>query len=177
MSSNPLSKQAQVLTQLLDDSLDEAERTLVEQRLLNDDAYYEQLLAAETELIDGYTGGDFSSDQEQSISHMISLSSNLQDKAVFSETINQWVSNREAPSDHKRWFWGIAMTIAAAILSLLGYLLVSQQQQIEQQNVQILEFEKNQAAMLDKQRQTEQALARLQLLYSDLERAADKIDE
>ncbi len=176
MNSNPLSKQAQVLTQLLDDSLDEAERTLVEKRLLSDDDYYEQLLAAETELIDGYTGGDFSSDQELTISHAISLSSNLQDKAAFSETINQWVSNQQAPSGGKRRNWG-AIFVAAASIFLLSFLLIKQQRQIEQQYTQIAEFEKNYAAVLDKQRETEQALARLELLYSELQKTADVSEE
>lgn len=172
MTSNPLSQQAQILTRLLDDTLSEDERSSVEKRLLSDDTFYEELLAAETELIDGYTGGEFSADQEQSISHMISLSSHLQDKAALSETINQWVSHRNTQSGRKRWLFTTVILVTTSILLLLSYLLVNQHQQLERQQALILQLENSQTETLDKQRQTEQDLARLQLLYNALEEEA-----
>lgn len=170
MNSNKLSEPTKILSRLLDDSLDETERTSIEQKLLNDDGYYEQLLAAETELIDHYIHGDCDHEQTQSLDRTIGISSNLQDKAVLSKVINQWINDQKQPKKiQPPIFTKIIMGLAIVAVLLTIFFLFTQQRLIQQQQQEILQLQQDQSAMTEKQQRLEQQLGRLELLYQSLQ--------
>lgn len=173
--NNKLNEPAHVLTELLSDSLTEAERTAIEQKLLHDDHYYELLLAAETELIDRYTHGECSQEQTQSLDRTIGISSNLHDKAVFSKVINQWVNNQNQPVRRQPILNKITSGLASAVILLMAFYLFIQQLEIKQQQEHIMQLQQHQSMMQEQQQHLEQQLGRLELLYRSLsEKTSDQ---
>jgi hypothetical protein len=73
----------------------------VEERLLTDSAFYEELLIVEDELIDEYFAGDLSQSEREGFETHFMLAPERQGKARFARTLKKYVSVAGAAMPHK----------------------------------------------------------------------------
>ena len=123
----------ELLVRYLLGELGEEDQESVEERYINDPAFYEQLLAVEDDLIDSYAEGGLSQKQRASFENHFLRSPERQKRVEFAEAWMTYVSHKpavaEAPSEIKKTalldflrpaVWPLAMRAAAIVLVLAG---------------------------------------------------------
>jgi len=127
----------ELLARYLLGELSEEDQERVEQRYINDPAFYEELLAAEDDLIDSYAEGTLSQRERASFENHFMRSPERQSRVGFAEAWVAYVSSRSAvvnaPAVEKRtgekneslfeFFrlsaWPLGLRVAAAALLLI----------------------------------------------------------
>ncbi len=123
----------ELLIRYLLGELGEAEQESVEDRYINDPAFYEQLLAVEDDLIDSYAEGGLSQKQRASFENHFLRLPERQKRVEFAEAWMSYVSRKpayaEAPAVIKKnafldflrpTAWPLALRAAAIVLVLAG---------------------------------------------------------
>ena len=166
---------------LLGQASAEEQRT-IEQRLLSDQDYFDQLLRFEEELTDEYARGEMESpDREKFEGHFLN-SPERRESLAFSQALTRYFLARRQqsairPGLFSRWPLLIEATLMAAVVVLVGVLglmlrtTMQLREQVEQNRSQRVQAEQ-QVAMLTRQieqqqeqlNQLEQELARLEPL-------------
>jgi anti-sigma-K factor RskA len=166
---------------LLGQTSAEEQRT-IEQRLLSDQDYFDQLLRYEEELTDEYARGDMESSDRKKFERHFLNSPERHESLAFAQALNRYLSARRQqnairPGLFSRWPLLIEATLMAAVVVLvavLGLMLRTTMQlreQVEQNRSQRAQSEQ-QVAMLTRQieqqreeiKRLEQELARLEPL-------------
>lgn len=138
-------KEREAIKQYLLGSAPEAELSKLEERILSDDNFYEELLVAEDELIDQYLRGALSEPERSGfVSHFL-ITDERHEKLRFSRTLRKYLDAKgavlnESPrlvparrdSNQRKWFSSIfpvpghpALRLSLAAISLIAVLGVS----------------------------------------------------
>lgn len=96
MSAGPDQKTAELMTRFLLGELSEAERPAVEERLLSDNEFFDQLLVVEDSLIDAYLVGQLSDDRRQRAALLLRSSPEQRREVEFTRDVIAFL--REARS-------------------------------------------------------------------------------
>jgi hypothetical protein len=89
------SKDQETLRQYLLGNLPPEERASLEERLLTDDEFYQELLIVEDELVDQYLSGDQSKAERESFEAHFLLAPERQQKVRFSRTLKKYLHHAE----------------------------------------------------------------------------------
>ncbi|HKO42390.1 MAG TPA: CHAT domain-containing protein [Pyrinomonadaceae bacterium] len=84
---------------LLGESLDEERRRAIEERLLTDDDYYEQLEIAEDELIQQYLGDDLNATERASFEQNFISTDERRQKFVVARSLNRYAASHPLPQE------------------------------------------------------------------------------
>lgn len=121
----------QIRRYLLGNVPDEAERERIEQKLMVDDRYYEELLFQEEELVEEYVNGELVPEESRALEAQILISERLEKKVGFAKGFGAYIAKQvpneemeiksEKSSVFARLIKGLAFPVpaAAAIMVLL----------------------------------------------------------
>jgi hypothetical protein len=110
------------------DQLTEAERARLEERYVDDDAFYEELKAVETELIDSYVRGGLSGNDRDRFEARYLASRQLRERIAFARELAAQTAERSAVTTPPaglpwRWFpagsWRASPAFATAVAAVL----------------------------------------------------------
>ncbi|MEM9530653.1 MAG: hypothetical protein AAGA23_07025 [Pseudomonadota bacterium] len=123
MTERSLSDAAGQLSRLIADRMDDAERAALEQAVLADDQVFDELLAAEAELLDELAEGTLTGEQAKRVSRMLSHSAGLRQRAQLALDVKQMArrdggtpASRSTPRWHGSLGWAVALGLLAALL-------------------------------------------------------------
>jgi hypothetical protein len=136
---NPQLNDQEVLRNFLLGWLPQEQSQLIEERLLTDDAFFEELLIAEDDLVDQYLARDLSPDELRNFENHFLLTPERQQKVSFARNLKKYIAEAgdERPLEKsiitrppKRWFSFLpfknpAAAISFAVIALLVVGLVS----------------------------------------------------
>lgn len=117
------------LRQYLLGELSADEQQLIEERLLNDDIYMEQMLIVEEDLIDDYAAGSLSPLQQANYQKLFLASPEGQQKLKLSRILKQHLNNFSTVPAHQPTFWervqlGFAQLLSPPALKAAAAMLV-----------------------------------------------------
>lgn len=89
-------KEQEMIRQYLLGQAPDRDLSRLEERLLTDAAFYEELLTVEDELVDQYVGGRLSDSERESFGNHFALSRERQKKVRFAKALNKYLTLTEA---------------------------------------------------------------------------------
>lgn len=172
------------------------EQNMIEQRLLTEQEYFDELIKVEEELTDEYVRGELPDAEKKDFERHFVVNPERQDRVQFARTLNQYLS-RHASSvaeagDHGRreqpaWWggltprWRAVAGLAACFLLLLaaGSVLLWRQTLYLQNQVQQVELRRTEAEQHQQEllRQIEQQVAQNSTLMLQFERQKDELNQ
>ena len=175
MSESGRSLQDRLLSHLLD-AEDEEQWRKIELEALEDDSFFDQLRAAEAELLDRYVQGDLDEHQSLRLAELIGRSQRLQESAETTLALHVRESGLLAntasapaagpPSETRRppWqapnqrLWGLLLVV----LLLAAWMVVSMQRNLREVRVQIESLQRSQQSLESEVQLLEREIERLQ---------------
>jgi hypothetical protein len=147
---------------LLGQASAEDQRT-IEQRLMTEQDYYDQLLKMEEELTDTYVRGELKAPDKEAFEKHFLCSPERQRNLEFARALNRYLlANEQPPTTQLRWYGGtgkIALLCAVLVLAILSGVLWHKTAQLNEK-LALSELQRSQAEQREKT--LEQQLEHLQ---------------